>query len=223
MAKKIKDIHERVRRALKKGITGYVSPEDIDVEVHTESLNLWKKYLDEFERTHKINMFFRPFVKTLTLQSTNMSGTASEASIQLQGNSNDPVNDYHKYHVDCRTSAGNSVDVLTLGEYRHRFNHPYKGPSTDFPIAKFEGQSFFIAPKIDCVLTLIHKPVKSKYAYTPVSSTKIQYNDTNSIDIEWDETLHDDIVNRVIENISISMRESSLLQYTQLQKAQEGK
>jgi hypothetical protein len=223
MAKYIEDIHKRIRRALRKGLTGYVSPEDIDSEIYAEVINLWLKDLQQFERTQIISMVFRRYVKPFGYTSQNLlpSNTDAEGLVVIKNVIPDLPD--HRYHVDCYSDTGKLVTVLTLGEYRQRFNHPFKGPSVAFPIAKFEGDNFVISPKVGFTITLIQKPIKQKFAYTPVSSTKLTYDDGNSIDIDLDTSLHDQLVNRVIENISISMREGSLVQYTQLQKAQEGK
>ena len=221
MAKSIEDIHNRIRRALKKGITGYVSPEDIDSEIYAEVINLWLKDLQQFERNQTISMVFRRYIVPFNYPVANVGGDALEGSVDIKNVLPDLPD--HRYHVDCYSDTGKHVSVLTLGEYRQRFNHPFKGPSVGFPIAKFEGDNFIIAPKVGFTITLIQKPVKQKFAYTPVSSTKISYNDDNSIDIDLDSSLFDHLVNRVVENIAISMREGSLIQYTQAQKAQEGK
>jgi hypothetical protein len=221
MAKKIEDSHNRIRRALKKGITGYISTEDIDSEIYAEVVNLWLKDLQQFEKTQIISMVFRRYVKPFTYPVENVQGSDKEGFVIIKNVVPDLPE--HRYHVDCYSDTGAVVKVLTLGEYRERFNHPFKAPSVKFPIAKFEGDNLVIAPKVGFTITLIQKPIKQKFAYTSVSSTKIQYNDANSIDIDLDESLHDHLVNRVVENIAIGMREGSLVQYTQAQKAQEGR
>jgi hypothetical protein len=213
MAKFIKTISDRINFAIKKGLTGYVSPTKLMEEVHAESMNLWKKYVDEFERTTKMNLFLSPFEKIEAV--TGLTGSASEGSL-------DTVNAY-RYPTSVSLAGNIDVPVLTQAEYNNRYNHPTKFPDATHPICKFVGKKIYVAPKSDVTIYYLSKPVKPVYATTVVPGDQYAYDDANSTDIEWDETLHDDIMNRVLANLGLAMREGQVVQFSQTEKVQEGK
>lgn len=214
MPKFIKTIIDRVNFATKKGLTGYVPPSKVVEEVHAESMNLWKKYVDEFERTTKLNLYLSPFEKVENI--TGDLGAIAAEGFKVTENA-------YRYPVSVTTVGGIEVPVLTLAEYGYRFKHPTKGPDAGHPICKFVGKTIYMAPKMDLNVVYLSKPIKPVYAVTPVSGDQYAYDDNNSVDIEWDEILHDDIMNRTLANLGINMREGDLVNFSQTEKAQEGK
>lgn len=214
MAEKfIKTIVDRINLATKKGLTGYWSPSQIITEVHAESMNLWKKYIDEFERTKKISLYLKPFEKVEDV--TGLTGSVAEGT--------KTVTACHQYPVVASIAGNVTVSILTLGEYNYRFNHPTKGPDATHPICKFLNDMIFVAPMSDVSVIYVSKPIKPFYAVDSVPGDQYQYNDANTIDIEWDERLHDDIMNRVLANLGIPNRDGQMIQYSQVEKQQEGK
>lgn len=212
MAKLIKDLHDRFDFALKKGLSSYVSPDKIDSEAFAEINNLWLAHIDDLGKTQKINLFFLPFQRIESI--TGLTGSAPEGSKAA-------VN-CHKYPISIKSAAGKRVTKLTIGEYDDAFNHPNKPPTTDYPICKFVGNVIYVAPNVDVTVTYIATPIKPVYAFTTSGDDYI-YDDTNSVDIEFDVVWHDFIVNRVLANLGLNMRELQLIQYSEQQKAEEGK
>lgn len=211
MAKLIKTIHDRVNLAIKKGLTGYFSPTQIDNEVYAEILNIWKKYVDQFERTRIIHTYLDPFIKTEDATPNGVTGI-----IAL-------VNAYH-YPVAIRIKAnGKTVTEVDQGRWDKFINHPIEVPTAAYPICKFESKTLMARPVDIGELTIsyIKKPIRPLYAYDDVDDRYV-YNDTNSIDVEFDEILHDDITNRVLKNLGIPMREEFLIRVSEQDKAQEG-
>jgi hypothetical protein len=80
----------------------------------------------------------------------------------------------------------------------------------------------YVAPKLDVTVTYIATPVKPVYAYT-LSGEDYIYDDVNSVDIEFPDVLHDDIMNRVLSNLGIAMRDGQLTQFSDQQKAMENR
>lgn len=212
MAKLIQTLYSRVNFAIKKGLSGSVSPDKIDQEANAEVNNLWLKYIDSYGKTQKINLFFNPFERIEAV--TGLTGTTEGTKT---------VVNCHKYPVEVVTASGNLlVTKLTIGEYNDRFNHPNKPPTANYPICKFVGTTMFVAPNVDVKVTYIATPVDLKFAYT-LSGDDYIYDDVNSVDIEFDKVWHDHIVNRVLANIGINMREPQVIQYSQQEKVEEDK
>jgi hypothetical protein len=211
MAKFIKSVHDRINFAIKKGLTGYIPPAKIDEEVHAESMNLWKKYIDEFERTQKISMYLKNFqagVETVAL--TSGSGLMAVE---------------RDYITRVTTSDDKKVEIIEQGSWDDRINNPVKVPTTEYPVCMIYG-SFAIQVRPTTVSQVkiwsLAKPTRPVYAYT-VSGTRYVYDDANSVDIGWSEELYDEIMNRVLANIGLNMRELVLMQASQQEKMQEGK
>lgn len=211
MAKLIKTIHDRINFAIKKGHTGHIPPDQIDNEIHAESMNLWKKYVEEFERTSKIAMFLNPFKKTELITLTSGSGVTT----------NDNINDI--IPISVGTSSDVEIDILSRADYLNRINHPIKALETEYPICLIDNGTISVLPNTISSVRIyyLRPPIKPEYKFT-VSGDRYIYDDANSTDIEWDEVLHDEIMNRVLANLGINMREEELIRFSQIEKQQEG-
>lgn len=212
MAKLIKTIHDRVNLAIKKGQTGYFSPEQIDAEIQAEVLDMWRKYVIEFERTRIINIYLNPFIKT-----EDATPNPTDGSIVL-------TNAWH-YPVAIRVKAnGKEVNEVDQARWDHLINHPIEVPTADYPICKFEAKKIWARPVNIGELTIsyIKKPVKAEYKYTIVSDRYV-YDDNASVDVEFDEILHNDITKRVFGNLGVPMREELPIRIGQQSKMTEVK
>jgi hypothetical protein len=213
MAKAIKRIADRVEFAIKKGHTGYISPETMSEETYAEVLNVWRKYIDEYAKTQKLSLYLKPFERIESV--TGLAGGTAEGT--------KAVTSCYEYPLSIITTSNRKkVTKLTIGEYEHWFNHPTKPPTADYPICKFVGNTIYVAPKLDVSVTYIATPIKPVYAYTQVGDDYI-YDDTNSVDVELPPVLHDDLVNRVLSNMGIAMRDGQLTQFSDQQKVMENR
>lgn len=212
MAKLIKTIHDRVNFAIKKGLTGYFSPTQIDNEVYAEILNMWRKYVDEFERTRLINVYLNPFIQTEDATPNGVTGAVVLTSA-------------YNYPVAIRVKAtGKPVKEVDQARWDHLINHPIESPTTDYPICKFENKFIWARPVAigELTVSFVKKPIRPVYAFT-TSGGRYIYDDASSVDVEFDEILHDDIMNRVLKNLGISVREDFLVRVSEQDKMQEGK
>lgn len=212
MPKLIKTIHDRVNQAILKGQTGYFSPDQIDNEVHAEVLNIWRKYVAEFERTRIVNVYLNPFIKT-----EDATPNPTDGSVSL-------VNGYH-YPVAVRVKAtGKQVKEVDQARWDYYINHPIEIPTSDYPICKFENKKLHARPVNigQVTISYIEKPTKAKYAYTIVSDRYV-YDDANSVDVVFDEILHDDIMMRVLANLGIAMDKELLIRVSEQNKMTEGR
>jgi len=213
LAKLIFTIHDRVNFAIKKGLSGSVSPDKISQEIYAEVMNLWLKYLPEYGKTQNSVLFFKPLEENESVSS--LTGGATEGS--------KAVTYCHKYPVAVvTTTGGKTVTKLTIGEYSDAFNHPNKPPHADYPICKFVGSTIYVAPNVNVTVTYLDKPIRPVYIFTQ-SGDEYIYDDNASTDTDVDENFHDQIMNRVLANLGISMRDLDLLRHSAEQKAGEGR
>lgn len=211
MAKGIKTIHDRINRAIRKGQTGYFSPTDIDEEINAEIMNMWRKYVVQFEKERIINIYLNPFIRT-----EDVTPNPSDGSVVLPN--------AYSYPVAIRVKgSGKEIDELDQARWDVRINHPIEVPNANYPICKFESKKVFVRPIDIGLITIsyIAKPIKAVYAYNIVND-RPAYDDSTSEDVEFDEILHDDIVNRVLRNLGVPMREEFLVREGQQNKMEEG-
>lgn len=209
MAKNIFDIHSRIQSALKKGIGSYFAPEKIDAEIHAESLNLWKKYAALYEKDADITAIMDVFRRTETVTLVTGLGTMTAA---------------YQRPVGVADALGKKIEIVDVGMWYDRLNHPLKAPSTDYPVCMFENRQINVRPTSlsSCVVKYLKYPTLPVYAYT-TSGTRYVYSDASSVALEWPEIVFDDIINRVLANLGLTNRELMVMQYAQNEKVQEGK
>jgi hypothetical protein len=208
MPKFIKTLHDRVQFAIKKGLTDYVSPDKMMEEVHAESMNLWKKYIDAFEETQKLSMYLDPFRDEETVALSNGVGVFSNTDT---------------YKIGYFTQAGRNIDSVPIAHWGYRSTSVLLPPNEDYPICLVERGAIKVLPVTlpSIIIKFLKKPIKPVYSFT-ISGDQYVYDDAASVDIEWSEVLHDEIMNRVLSNLGINFREGTLIQYSQSEKQQEG-
>jgi hypothetical protein len=211
MPKFIKTIVDRVQLANRKGLCPYYSPDQLEDEVHAESLNLWKKYIKEFEQTQIISVFLDPLRAKETVVLTAGAGTLVTSKNQYKSGVLVP-------------STEKTVPMIDIAHWGDAVNDSVRVPSTDYPICKIENAAIILRPitvaSVD--VYFIKKPTKPVYAFT-TSSDDYVYSDIDSIDMEWTEELHDEIMNRVLANLGISQREGEVIQYSNIEQQKEGR
>lgn len=301
MAKFIQDIHDRVNFATKKGLTGYHPPEKITSEVHAESMNLWREFVKQFEKTSLIDVYLRPFQiqevvqlnagfgqfdnqdyvymlegyvpanfnkvlldnvaygvgpSTLVLGGTLgktqwlelFTSTAAPATVTLKLDGvtifSGVITNKHTFvaftyigqisisvivagigitltRSEVTTTAPTiEIDLIDDDKFPSRLIHPIKLPTAIYPIANIMKQTLRVAPDTAftfVLLSLIKRPTKPFYAYTIVGDRFI-YDDTNSIDFEWNETAHDMIMEKALANLGINMRSQEMIQFSNSQR-----
>lgn len=209
MPKFIKNIHDRISFATKKGLTGYHSPEQIDTEVNAESFNLWLKYTAMFEKNSDVSAILDAFKRSETVTITAGEGTMTTAFQRPTG---------------VMDASGKKIDIVDIGMWADRINHPLKTPNTDYPVCRFENRKIIIRPTslTQAVVHYLKHPTTVVYAFTLVG-TRYVYDDANSVDFEWSAQVHDQITERVLANLGINMRELQLVQYSNTEFQKEGR
>lgn len=209
MALFIQKLHDRINFATKKGLTGYHSPAQIDNEVNAESMNLWLKYTPLFEKDSDIAAILDPFKRNETVTLTSGTGSMTAAFQRPTG---------------VFTSGGIKIDIVDIGMWADRINHPLKTPTTDYPACYFANQQIIVRPTslTQAIVHYLKYPTTAVYGYA-INGTRYVYDDATSVDFDWPKSVHDQVMNRVLSNLGINIRELMTLQYAQQEKAQEGK
>lgn len=211
MAKFIKTIVDRLGVLNRKGLTPYYSPLQIADEVHAASLDIWKKYIKDFEATQLISVYLEPLRGKETVSLTSGAGTL----VASKG--------VYKTAVMIPTTDVKVEEVL-VGQWSDRANHSVKVPSETYPICRIDFGDIVVRPtsltSVD--VHFIKKPTKPVYAFTQ-SADDYVYDDANSVDFEWNEVLHPDIIDRVLGQLGLSQREGQMVQYSNIEKQTEGK
>lgn len=194
-----------------KGYGKTYSPEEVIEEVHTESLNIWKKYIKEFEKTQEISVYMEPLRGKETVALTSGAGTLVTSKGQYKAGIMIPTTDVKVTHID-------------VGHWANAVNDVVRVPSAEYPICRVDFGSIVVRPitlaSVD--VHFIKQPTRPVYAYTVIDEEYI-YDDSSSIDFEWPVQVHDEIANRVLGNLGYSQREGEAIQYSNMEQQKEGR
>jgi hypothetical protein len=207
----IKTIFDRIELLNRKGMGSYYSPDQVVEEVHTESLNIWKKYVQEFEKTQIISVYLDPLRGKQTIALTGGAGLLIAAKGQ------------YKTAVMV-TGTDVKVTQVDIAHWSEAVNDSVRVPSTTYPIGRIDNADIIVRPtgiaSVD--VHYIQLPTKPVYAFNEVGEDYV-YDDAASVDFEWSELLHDDITNRVLGNLGFSQREVNAVQYSNTEMQKENK
>lgn len=211
MAKFIKTIVDRIQMLNRKGLSPYYSPDQIVEEVHAESMDIWRKYIRFFEEEQILSVYLDPLKGNETITLTSGVGTL--------------VNSKSQYRTGILLpSTEIKVTLTDIAHWANSVNDSIRVPSTDYPICRIDNATINVRPvSVSAVVVhFVKKPSKPVYAFTE-SSDDYVYDDANSVDFEWTQELHGDIVKRVLGNLGISQSDYEKVQYSNLEQSTEGK
>lgn len=206
----IKFIVDRINMLNRKGLSPYYSPDTICEEVHAASLDLWKKYIVDFERTQLISVYLDPFRGQETVALTSGAGTLTTS--------------LGKYKTAVRTPADVKVTQYDQSHWDNAVADSIRVMDAANPGCRIDNTAIKVRPTSITTVEVhfLKFPVKPVFAFT-LSGDDYIYDDVNSVDIEWPEICHPDIVDRVFAGLGISQREGFLSQYSNMERATEGK
>lgn len=115
-----------------------------------------------------------------------------------------------------------NIEIKDISDesFNYRVNHPVKVPTKVYPIANRLNQSIIVRPAsafTTVKIGYLKRPIRPVYAYTTVGDRYI-YDDTNSVDFEWNETVHDIIMEKALANMGINMRSQEMIQFSNQQQ-----
>jgi hypothetical protein len=209
MPKRIKEIVEKVQFYYGKKETGYTSPSDIVRELNVESGNVFTDFIQEYAETRMVSEFLQPFIAPSAEIPLNLSGTGAKPSALAHA-------------ISFRLEDDTAGEILEIAFWRNRLKHPNKPPTADFPILRMVGNSIEVRPINSGKIFLDYFKFPTEAVYdTIVSGDELIYQDGTSVDWEWHKTIEDRIINRVLTNIGIPIKDRDLIGYSQNEKIQE--
>ncbi len=217
----IKTVHDLINFYAGKFNTGYFTHDEINDALNSESFNLFLKYYQGWEATQEMSDFLRPFLKEESLVAAGGLGT-------LPADMEHPVliqtelvteTDEDTQEVTTIVEADKNIEVVDRAAWAFKITEPTFGPTVDYPVIRLDTTSFQVRPVevTKVFMQYLKTPVESVYTETPEG----EFDQENSVDLEWSETLYDQLINRTLANLGISMREGELIEYSQIEKQQE--
>ena len=209
MAKRIQKIVDSVSFYLGKAQSGYNSPDIITRELNTESLNEFNDFIQDYAKTRVISEFLQKFLKDTTSQ------TVSQGKITKPSD--------YEHGVVVHLEDGTNVEIKESKPFFYLKKHPNKAPSKKYPICRMYGTTIEFAPTDPgqkVIVTYFKPPTEAVYAFTQSGESYV-YNDADSVDWEWSKQIEDRIVNRVLENFGINLKENQLIEYSELEQAKQ--
>ena len=210
MTKKIKSIVEQVDFYLGKQESGENSPTKIVRELNNESANVFSDLIKEYAETRMISEYLQPFLN-------NTSATTISSGLMTK-----PTGFQHA--AGMILADGTPVEILEVAMYNQRLLHPNKAPSTSYPICTMYLDKIEFKPTDpgqQAILSYFKKPTEAVYAQD-ISGDDYVYNDTDSVDWEWDhQTIVDRIVIRTLANFGVNIKDGELIQYSQIEESKE--
>lgn len=208
MAKLIKEIVDRTNFLSKKGLSGYFSPERVCEELHAESMNTWRTYIKDFEKTQVMDTYMRPFQDSEEVVLTDGAGTI--------------VSKDYLYYFEGYVSATELTEIKMVDnrKFRYRNNHPVKTPTAKYPICSNFNQDLQVVPAATfpkVIVSFLKKPTKPVYAYTVVADRYV-YSDADSVDWEWHTAIADLIIDKALANLGLNMRSLEMQQFSDKQR-----
>lgn len=121
------------------------------------------------------------------------------------------------------TYADRWIEMVTDNEYDLRVDSSIKPPTPFYPICRYGGSGFEVAPdtisKIE--LTYLKVPTTPFRNFTQLGNDQTEYNPIGSVQFDYPETLYPNIAARIALYLGINIREEELVAYMQ-QRKQEG-
>lgn len=131
--------------------------------------------------------------------------------------------------IDCGTTVQKTaitsaerpeIKILTPDKFGFRLNSSIKPPTTEYPIAKFEGSKVVIAPYNTMLprLTYIRKPKGAVYNYTQSGNSKPVYNPIGSVSWEAPEDCHNELCVMVLSYVGVHVSGDMITEYARFKE-----
>lgn len=206
MAKLIKQIHDLVDIATDKGLTNYWSRDQVDAAVYSAVCSIYREHLPDFPKTDRSRNYLMPFLKD-----ENITLTAGVGSIPA-GFEKEVV-----FHLNDTDKT--PVVIVESAQWNERKRDPVEPPSATNPIGHMYKLTTTGSVKIEVAPTSIttirtvymETPTMPNYVTTINGDNQEVYDDTNSVDVQHSELLHDIIVERALRLLGVAVKDAMAL------------
>ena len=205
----IDEIHSFIKFLANTGQNRYFSPEEIDRAINASQIDKFNEEKSNLHKTRKISDELRVFWagQTLTLISGEVSLPSNYDTILSVIDSTNSVN----------------IEMVDSSEYQRRRFSDIEAPSAEYPICNIRQDYISVRPSSsnNIFITYIKKPNEVEWAYT-TSGNDYVYDSNSSINLEWPDTAHIDIVLRSCVYLGIPIDDTNLSQLKAYKKQTEG-
>ena len=224
--KKIKAIHDFIRFLIKKHRSNHVTPEEIDNAINWGSLDKFNELYGlayQFQtpvpvprQGYEINQKNKDDLDVFLSDPTPLVNTAGVA----------PLPDDYVHVSFLRTTNGSvskEVEFIRDDKWSFRTNRITAAPSYDNPVCRQYNGKLELLP-IDIAslsLSYLKYPTKAVWAYTLNGNGRPVYDDASSIDFEWGEENHMDIITRALQFLGINLEDATAVQFKDMRKGGE--
>ena len=124
--------------------------------------------------------------------------------------------DFYKISAMRTTDDDYAIKRIGADKVYAYVNNPIDNPTTTDPVYTEIGTNFKFWPSTLATAKIIYfkKPIDAKWAYTG----NLVYNPTNSVQLEWPDNDHMDIVYRTLGIVGINLKDGDLLRVAQTVK-----
>lgn len=207
----IEKAHNTIRRAIRKSLGSYVSPEDIDRNIN-RGLNDYIQLL----LNPNLNTNIQPLTRYISEKDYNYT---SVNRYNLPDNFLKEVNIYSK--VNGGVYEG---EILKEQEFMDRRNSFIVPPIQEHPIARLLGvtESFpngiieILPDQGNYQLSYYRNIIDCKYAYTSPDGRKIVFDEANSVDVDCNDSALSNVVSRALSYFGITLEAQNLVSEEQI-------
>lgn len=150
----------------------------------------------------------------------DMRRFTEETNLILNGNgqANYPLDYVHAINLKYVTqNSGNTIhvpiEIVDQAKEGYRLSSCIVPPTKKYPIAIMKNTFFQFYPNLNNVeLNYLRYPKQAVWAFTMVNSRPV-YDAVNSVDLEWEDIVINDIIIQAMKSIGISIKDAEILSF----------
>jgi len=119
------------------------------------------------------------------------------------------------------TSKPRPVEILTHEEIDDRLGNPITAPEYEYPVMVYENtyMQFYPNDLLNVTMSYLRLPVTPVYALKQQNNIDV-YDPDNSVQFEWHEQYHNDLVRMLVGYLAPSNKDYNLINFVETKKAQ---
>lgn len=207
---RIDAIHIFINDLLMKELGGYESPSQIDTALERANMSVFKKYLPFYATSQEAKDALSPFLKSVTFT------TGTDGKYTIPSNQNyERLTSIGIAFTDTQGARTRKVRLLPEDAWEDAKISQVRKPTITKPIGLITGLgSFELFPTgvaYGGTVRFLITPATPKYAYTE-SGRDFNYDDTNSVQLEWSQTYQNEVILKAIEFLGLNLGEDRLVE-----------
>lgn len=213
----INELHLTLLDILNKNNSQYVSPAEMDRFINLAS----KDYFNELVGSKNQN---RVAYGKNRVHDRRLNPFRETKSLTIVLSYTDKPADLEQVLSLAYSFGGSQRPFRQLDEQRvdKSFDNPLASPTAEDPVIAETKSGFEVYPSTIDILILkyLRTPATAKWGFTKPNNRNPVYDPETSVDLEWDESEKPQLVMRVANYLGLNIRDSSVVQFTEKEKAQ---